>query len=239
MSLDPTNADLLRAIKDNNSTIESLKGEVNELRSTIVSMREEINRLRSDLGERVNAVEVKQAQNSAQILENKNEIERIHNMNCVVISGVPVTLNEDVSTIFNHICSRLGYSDRFPTVFVSRHKPKQNPTSLDSKKNRTNAPPIFVEFGVHAAKREFMYRYYKSADLNMTCLGMSNESRIYINERLTKTDMAIKKEAVQLKKDGKLHSVYVNWNGRVSVRLTGTSEPKQIDDVTYLRALLS
>ena len=79
-----------------------------------------------------------------------------------------------------------------------------------------------------------MERYFQHQNLNLTAVGFQSNSRIYVNDRLTKNDMTIKKIALSLKKEKKLESVFVN-DGKVYVRLDNKSKRIHIDNKLQLQ----
>jgi hypothetical protein len=222
----PTNAQIM-------AFMEELKAGQESLRAEIVQFRAEVNDLNRQFSERLFGVEERVKVHSEAINENRNEINRLKVAREIVITGIPKTTNENVSDIFNRICAHLGYESNLPSVFVHRFTYKKRDESNTPQTDKTDAPPISVEFSFVREKQLFLNRYFKSADLDLSHLGMVNKKRIYINERLTKIDMQIKKKAIELKKEGKLYSVSTR-DGCVHVRITQTSEFLPINSLQQL-----
>jgi hypothetical protein len=232
-------ADVLTSLNTVIASLESLEDKVSELSSTVATLKKELSDLCTDLRGEINALRVdfdervRQIQTSQKkhLSSNERERKRMQIGRDVVICGVPIGQQENVCNIFKRICTQLEYTD-VPVVAVSKFRAKKE----DNKQQRDDVtPPIFVEFSLMSDKRKFMYQYFKkSADLNLSCLGMDNQSRIYVNDRLTKEDMDIKVKALKLKKDGKLHSVTVK-DGRVCVKQSESTQLMALDDVEQLR----
>ena len=214
-----SNADIFAAIKEMQASIMTLKNDVGEINKKLT--------------ERVEIAEKTIAQNAIQISFNKNEIQRMKISREIVINGVPQADNEDVRNIFKCICKELGFDETIPSVFIKRFMATKD-IKQTSVLKKVNIQPIFVEFAFNAEKKFFMERYFKTANLNVSCLGFQSTNRIFINERLTKHDIVIKLKALELKKKEKLHSVFIK-DGRVFVKQERSSLQIHIDDVTQLK----
>jgi hypothetical protein len=213
--------------------LNDLKTGQDALGAEIIQIRTEVNELTRKLEEKFATVDERINTNAAKIDESKNEIERLKIAREIIIKGVPQTENENVSDIFGRICAHYGYHDKLPSVFVHRFTFKKGYENKHTETDRPYSPPISVEFCFMREKQLFMNRYFKTADLNLSHLGMDNKLRVFINDRLTKHDQKIKNKALDLKKDGKLHAVSTR-DGYVSVKI---SESSEFQRVNYLQQL--
>jgi hypothetical protein len=198
---------------------------------SIDEMKAKLNDLELKLSQRIDKIESVQQEQRREIFRLGNEVARNRIERDVVISGVPIMENENTINIFERICTELGYTDKYPYVFVERSSDK-NTQKNNSDKQTTNdvtTKAIFVEFATVRDKQLFLRRYFLKKNLDLTCLGFQNKARIYVNERLTKCDFQLKKKALKLKDDGKLHGVFTA-RARVFVRVTATSDGQMIDD---------
>jgi hypothetical protein len=226
-----------------NKTIKPDDGSNGELLQIILSQNEEIlasideikkkfNDLEMKLSSRMDNIESVLQTQSSEISQLKNDIARKEIEREIVITGVPVIDSENTSKIFKQICTKLGYKDNYPYVSTERSTNKNTQRNTDERQTNdvTTTRPIFVEFATKRDKRSFLHRYFKvNKDLNQSCLGFQNTARIFVNDRLTKHDFQLKKEALKLKKDEKLFSVRT-LGGRVYVKVTASSDEQLIDD---------
>ena len=229
-----TNSAILDAINKLSLTTEDIKSSVSNLQSEVRSINQK-------LSSRIDKTEKCIGNHSVLINKNRYDIERIRCSKEIVIMGVPELENEKISDIFIKICAAVGYVDQTPVVFIRRIKgrlPKQQNEPFSSVSTSKKSPdirmsPILVEFSFHGERKQFMLRYFKCDNLNLSCLGFSSTNRIFVNENLTKHDMEIKRKALTLKKTGKVHSVFI-LDGRVFVRQDKSSQQIHIDDIRQL-----
>jgi hypothetical protein len=223
---EPSNAEImtiLLSLKEGQATIDA----------KIDSLNAEMNDLKQKFDAKVCEIESKVQVNTDKIEELRNEVERIRIERHLVVRGVPQHKDESLSGIFNSICAYLGYVNNKPYTSIRRYTNNTKTKTPQKNKSDVNFPPIFVEFSTVNDKQLFLDRYLRSADVNLQHIGMNGLSRIYIDERLTRRDQAIKKEALLMKKDKKLHSVGTR-RGRVVVKWTSTSSRVPIDSIEQL-----
>jgi hypothetical protein len=235
MAGQPVDTSLISSLNSVIATVKSLEEKMSEIGATVstldnklsdlcANLRGELCALRVAFGERIQKAET-------QISSNERGIKRMQIEREIVINGIPADRQENVCEVFERICTHLGYT-QMPIAAVNKYHSKKDDHNKTLKNDVT--PPIFVEFSLKTDKRNFMQLYFKkSADLNLTCLDMENQSRIFVNDRLTKEDMDIKIKALQLKKDGKLHSIFVR-DGCVFVKTSPASQQTAIEDLQQL-----
>ena len=224
-NLSHTTTEMQKSLFDVQNTMKDMQSKITDLKTELIGITKKMN-------ERMDKAENIISNHSLQISSNQNEIARLKLSREIVINGIPESKTENVKVIFENICKKLGYNDIFPNVCVRRFKAKQQAEVQKSQINLRFAP-IFVEFSFTAEKKQFLETYFKTADLNVSCLGYQSNSRIYVNERLTKHDVNIKTRALALKKQDKLHSVFI-MNGRVFVKQAKSSLQIHIDDIKQL-----
>ena len=242
-----SNSDILDAITKLTQNHDNTQKAIDEIKTTITSLDQKISKIDQKLTERVDKNETSILKNASRIVSIENEIARMRFSREIVITGIPETKDEDVSKLFADICRTLQYETNIPLAFVRRVKSSFLKPNRPNSANQTGTPakssntktdiqmgPIFVEFSLYGAKRQFMERYFQHQNLNLTAVGFQSNSRIYVNDRLTKNDMTIKKIALSLKKEKKLESVFVN-DGKVYVRLDNKSKRIHIDNKLQLQ----
>jgi hypothetical protein len=228
--------EILEAIRELTTTVNDTKRDMEEVKNSVYNLHTTIESINATLSDRINANE-----KQIQMITNttKRDLDRVEIAKEIVISGIPESKDEKLTTAFQSICRVLGYDDSLPSVRIRRFRPKENATEenqLTDTRTGTKSHPVFVEFAFAMDKRLFLYRYFKKKDLNLTALGFSNTKRIYVNERLTRDDFECKKAALKLKSDGKLYSVSTRY-AKVFVKLRKDSDDQQITDVSQLQHL--
>lgn len=140
--------------------------------------------------------------------------------NDLLLSGVPFASSEDLDGITGMIAAALGYAEgNIPLVTAKRL------ARIPIKPGST--PPIALQFAFKFVRDEFYVRYLKTRNLSLQHIGFNVNKRIYLNENLTELGRKIKSQAINLKKAGKLHSVYTR-DGAVFVKVDAKAEPQII-----------
>lgn len=138
-----------------------------------------------------------------------NWIERRHNQADLMLYGVPSTKNENVISIIRDICVKIQME--LPCVIAAFRV-----------RSRSNAMPIVVKLDTISSKQNLLSKYFKYKSLNLSDIGFESDKRLYICERLTKTDNTIFKMANELRKLGKIAKVSTR-NGCVVIKKTNDS----------------
>jgi len=136
------------------------------------------------------------------------------------IHGVPADEQENLTNLFNKICTAANAP---PPIIksIKRLKNSNNSTVVDG--------PIHVKLSSPRAKKSLLrsiavLRRDKKTELALNHIGFESNTRIYINEQLTKHNYSILKAAVKMKKQNKFHAVFtrngicqVNTDNAISV----------------------
>ncbi|XP_058066081.1 uncharacterized protein LOC131215707 [Anopheles bellator] len=138
----------------------------------------------------------------------------------------------------------LGGTGTGPTT---RPQPTQySPAVLDNLPQRMNAGaavmptpptttttacgPVHVQFVFRNARNEFYRRYQDGGTSKTLCLrdiGYEGTGRLFVNEDLTRCNVSLKAEAMRLKRDGKIKSVFT-VNGQIYVKRTVDHRPELV-----------
>lgn len=159
-----------------------------------------------------------------------DQLERQVRMNELIVSGVPLVDNENLSNIMTSISKVINFSGGVDAIESCFRLPSHN-------NRRRLSPSIIVKFWGGEAKSDFFKQYFVTKKLCSTMLGFSAPSRIYVNENLTKRNFEIFCKARDLKKDGKI----VRFNtqrGRVVVKLQGSEKSYFVDSLDQLSSLV-
>lgn len=165
------------AVKQSQDTVVS---EVNVLKEDNLALASEINFLRS------------------QVID----LQQYSRINNVIITGIPVTVNEDMLSILGNVAEILGVSFKKTDVSAAHRLPQ--------RKGATRPPSIVVQFVSRASKAEWINAKKAKKTLSSVELrGSLPRYDIFINDHLTKHTMAILERARALTKTGQLLYAWV------------------------------
>lgn len=160
-----------------------------------------------------------------------DKIERENLLNRLIISNIPLTENENLVDICNNISKAIGSQSKIISSHRLKIKGKVS-VQLDSVNNsfqgeatisnntqqlttlKLNCPPILVKFESAEQRFEFFRKYFLFKNLNLHHIGLNKNSRIYINEHLTKKNSEILR-MIQKMKDRNIVSRYYTSRGIV------------------------
>lgn len=183
----------------------SLQDEITALRRNIQQLQEECRAEIVTLSNNMKKIE----NEMCSIAERTAAMER---NNDLLLFGIPFHPSECLSGFLQSVCSELGYGSKdTPLVFTKRlaRAPIKTGTT----------PPILLQFAFKHDRCDFFRRYLSSRRLSLHHLGFSSQSRIYLSENLTRQARVIKRAALKLKRDSKLHSVFTK-DGIVFTKIT-------------------
>lgn len=127
--------------------------------------------------------------------------------NNVTISGIPLIQNENLGEVIDSISCKLSFQQLLAST--ARRFPSSDPSKSI----------INLKFYSQTDKLTFLNAYFKIQPrlLLKDVTGRSSDrTRIYINHDLSKTQYAVHKLSMKLKRDGKIKAVKV-INGQVAV----------------------
>lgn len=146
-------------------------------------------------------------------------------INRLTLNGVPFKDNENLQEIFEALSSHLGYT-RPVDAQVFRFK------SADMSKQ-----PIIIRFATEFHKDEYIARFSKANQITRKILpGFGNDNtKVYIQHDLTKSQYNINKVASQLIKDGIVKKRTLR-QGRVNIKFEPNGNFYAFDSVEELDA---
>ena len=171
----------------------------------------------------------------ADLLGKYDELEQYGRRECLEIKGVPVTKDEDTDSIIVNVGAKVGVTIYKSDISVSH----RNPGPPNANKTTSSDPPIIVKF-VSRNVRDSLYRSrFKLKDVSTKDLGYTRflESRIFIEESLTKDRKAIHKACLRFKKDQKWSYCWTRY-GKVFLREHDDSPAIHITSLDQLRSLI-
>jgi uncharacterized protein YoxC len=220
---------ILAAIDNLTAQYSETRRDIEEIKRSVSDLQTSVHTTNNTLSERIdeNRTQIQLFSTTTNAI--RQDVLRLKFAKEVVVSNIPLTHDEDLVKVYNGICKAIGYGDSIPYANIRRFKRKSD----KSDQPTDNSPPIFIDFAFLADKHMFLARYFKLKNLNLTALGYTNATRIYINDRLTRQDLDCQKAAMTLKKDGKLNHVST-FRGKVYVKQHQNSDDLEISDKQQL-----
>lgn len=220
-----SNSDLARLIKNQGKTTE---GQITQLGA---DLRAELKSGLDGIKKEIDAVTTNLAHLKLEVDSNSADIARLRLSNDVIISGVPFIGKEDLHQYFNAWCEVLGYAENTVPIVDIRRLSK---VALRDG----NHCFILVQFAFTNQRHDFYGRYLRSRCLTLRHIGFQSDNRVYVNENLIPTARTIKAEALDLKKEGKITSVY-SRNGVIYVKAANCDQDRPIRSVEQLQEFRS
>ncbi|KAL9698981.1 hypothetical protein quinque_002422 [Culex quinquefasciatus] len=158
-------------------------------------LRDELKQGLGEIKQELNDVRANLNRIKLDVHENTDAIARAKLANDLIISGVPFTTGEDL-----YGCYR----------------------SWQPLRDGNNCL-ILLQFAITNQRNDFFGRYLGSRSLTLRQAGFQSDGRVFVNENLTPAARRIKAKAIDLKKEGKLSTVY-SRSGVVHVKTAESDE---------------
>lgn len=157
-----------------------------------------------------------------------DKAERAKNLLCFGIPNGDATALPDV---VSRICSKYDPDFDIASVSFSRL------TARDEL-----APPVIVKFATKRARNNVFLNYIKTCDLKLTDVmnGACQDTRIYLNEHLSKEEAALVRQCRVLKQEKKIHRFTLR-DGDIYIHFTPDKKVRSgpITDTQQLNALVA
>ncbi|XP_053664240.1 uncharacterized protein LOC128713407 [Anopheles marshallii] len=217
----------------------------------------EVHGLRDQIGDRIETLNRRLTQTNRLFLAHQDYGQRSNRAGDLLLIGVPATLQGDgLRECYVRIARRLGYTEsEIPIVHIRRLdlgpsapdvKPSRYSIAVLDNLARTRVgklragvteptvqpPAVHVQFVFRNARNEFYRRYQEGGKagtgLALPDLGYSgSDGRVFVSENLTRGNVSLKAEAMRLKRDGKIKSVFT-VNGQIYVKRTVDHRPELV-----------
>uniref|UniRef100_A0A4Y0BK28 Uncharacterized protein n=2 Tax=Anopheles funestus TaxID=62324 RepID=A0A4Y0BK28_ANOFN len=217
----------------------------------------EVHGLRDQIGDRIETLNRRLTQTNRLFLAHQDYGHRSNRAGDLLLIGVPATLQGDgLRECYVRIARRLGYTEsEIPIVHIRRLdlgssspdvQPSRYSVAVLDNLARTRVgklragvtdptvqpPAVHVQFVFRNARNEFYRRYQEGGKagtgLALQDLGYSgSEGRLFVSENLTRGNVSLKAEAMRLKRDGKIKSVFT-VNGQIYVKRTIDHRPELV-----------
>lgn len=180
--------------------------------------------------------QVEKAEKQCLILADEcDDLNRRARLSHVVIRGVPKSDNEDVKAIVQTIAGKANYtlSHHFDAFRVNS---TSNRVSMPHSNNKLPTPNslVIVKLSSPTEASSFITAYKKSGGVKLKDFpGFSSNSAIYLNESLTAKNNAILREALSLKRSGKIVKAFTR-NGLVYIKRSENENPIKLRNCASL-----
>lgn len=207
-----------------------------DLQDVIAQLRLEVENLTAKVNERA-----EQPREDEKLQKQVDYLAGLQRRNDLIIQGVPHQNNEDQKFLLNTItaiassCGANVAENDIKTVY--RMKLKDNNPESDRKSR-----PIVVRFNESNTTKENLFVRYLTAVAQgkgptLGCLTLQPfNKRIYLNHHLSATLMAVKQQALIMKKEGKLDRVTTRYN---SIRIKKGDSWHNITSLQQLEGFMS
>lgn len=194
----------------------------NSIDDKIKSMEDKINLVADDFTNLSTVVTSKMTSLEKDISVKLDQLERREKLLDVIVKNIPKVDSENTSVIFDNICRAIGMQETPPVLSVYRMRI----TNRDS-------PPIVIKFLDMNHKSGFLRAYMQNQSLSTEHIGFRTNTRVYVNESLSRKNSLIFTKALNLKKRGLILSV-ASRSGLVFVRLPNCSGSSFVSDIDTL-----
>lgn len=161
------------------------------------------------------------------VLRNEvNDLQQYSRRNNVIITGIPVTDNEDVYAVLAE-CEELVDVPVTQDIDVAHRLPSRSADKPTS---------IIVKFGHRTSKNRFMDAWRRKKP-TLQALGRSGTSQVYVSDHLSKFNASLFYHARSMKKQKKLEYAWVR-DCKIFVKKTARDKTVTIHSLDQLHALV-
>lgn len=225
LSLESAVKMLISEFRQTNLKIDNLNGKIDEMKSELATVSSDILALKGECAEKFRVTDAALHSVNKRVDHLQDAFGSMENRSELTIRGIPFTKGENLSAYFSAICKQLTVKES--STHIRR---------LKSTKRAESEGLIVVEFSLKNERDDFYGAYLRKRDLKLRHIGLDSDHRIYINENLTLSARKLKVLALDLKRAGKLASVFTK-HGVVHVKRTSDDPPIAIHDEEDLTRL--
>lgn len=165
---------------------------------------------------------------------NQERLERDSLLLDLIVTGIPLHRNENVSLLADRMCDIFGFNKGWNGLSgCYRLAKSRKTTNPPNGSNPKASPPIISKFWTFNLKQEFFIRYLAKKSLNLSDIGFQTAARVYINESLTSTNQRILSKCRQLQKNKMIHQCRT-YKGQVFVKILENSPNQCIHNMEEL-----
>lgn len=218
---------LMAQFQQTNEKIDCLNGKLDDVKSELTTASNDVQALKGECAERFRVTDVALHSVNKKVDHLQHVVANVANRSELTIQGIPYANGENLEAYFKAICRRL----------VVRESPTHIRRIKTKNQTESKGGLIVVEFSLKNDRDDFYSAYLKNRELKLRDVGLNSDARIYVNENLTLAARKLKVLALQLKRDGKLASVF-SKQGIVHVKRTPADPPVPIHEECDLTALV-
>lgn len=174
-----------------------------EIRESMEVLANEMKSEMAAITKRIDAIEIDRCK-----LEKSTEL---------IVKGIPLADGENLQAIITTISGILNFEDArsIGSIQILKRTPKSDSREIATVKSM----PVVVKFTTSNSRRLFHNKYFaftKTDAIKVSHIGFDGDSRIFINENLTKHNLDLLRRAKKLKKEGKIAAAY-SYDGQICV----------------------
>lgn len=219
-----SNNDLLKEIRNISTRFDKVEEKLQDmdtkLDNNVAEVNQKINQVHSTLSTELSSMKNDMSTELAKLKDrittlenNKNNSDKATDL---VINGIPHLEQENLRVVVSKICFVIKFQDVQSILGIHRLKSTRQEPSVTTIGKMT---PIIVKFTTKQSRRVFHMKYFaftKIGGLKLSHVDIDSETRVYINENLSKQSLELLRKAKKLVKDGKIAGAY-SYDGLICV----------------------
>lgn len=225
LSLESAVKMLITEFRQTNLKIDNLNEKIDDMKNELATVSCDIQALKGECAEKFRATDAALHSVNKRVDHLQQTVGSLENRSELTIRGIPFMNGENLNAYFEAICKQL--SVRESTAHIRR---------LKTTNRAESEGLIVVEFSLKNDRDDFYGAYLRTRDLKLRHVGLDSDHRIYINENLTVSARKLKVLALDLKRAGKLTSVFTK-QGVVHVKQSSGDRSIAIHDEEDLTKL--
>lgn len=153
------------------------------------------------------------------------DLRRVQRLSDIVIHGIPCLPNENVTATVKNIAA------------IIKHPLSSFSDAFRIKSRSPSKSQIVVRLASHCEQRAFLTAFRGCGGIQLSQLeGFSSTSPVYVNESLTPYNNSLLREALKLRRSGKIHTATTR-NGLLHIRSENRGQLVRIASLEQLRSL--
>lgn len=206
----------------NNATKDDLEDSAQHMLKRVTTMLKDKSQLECKHSDDIIRLKNDSDINCKKIDEKVDYLNKVIRSQNLLLRNVPITINESTNNYVIKI-GKLMNLDLVPNSNFNSYRTHSNQSQTTaSQKNPVHPAAINIKFFSMPLKQQFYINYLKMIAgkkyLSLKDIGYENlNTRIYINEHLSKNNIKIFQEARKMKQEGKIVQVFTE-NGNIFIR---------------------
>lgn len=219
--------------------MDSFKTEMANIRT---DFKNDIDTMDSNLKTTMERVDYEQSSQSSRIARLEDTIARMQRNTEIVISGIPVVVDESCIDLIGKIAAVINYPFVKETIRAFRlNKTGTNRTKRSSEhqsNENVGYPLIMAKFSSSTDKNIFIGKYLAFQNLGLSDIGFQSQQRIFIKENLTPSNYKIFQACASAKRNNQI-SKYHTRDGICHIALPTSDKLIPIHSMSFLNDTLA